>query len=207
MQTESAVVTNAAAQEAFASEITGTPAPTQFEQVVNNQVIEQKGYTEEDIKKVREQEKSKLYPQIDSLKEELNALKKERDERLAEAEKLRLEQEADTRKKVESEMDIRQLLEAKEIEWEDKLGVEKAERERAFVLLDRERQYAELNEFRTRRLEEERDNIIPELVDLISGGTTEEIENSITGLRDRSSKILESAQLAMQNARRDMTGS
>jgi hypothetical protein len=48
---------------------------------------------------------------------------------------------------------------------------------------------------------------MPELVDLISGNTPDEIENSITGLRERSSRILESAQSAMQNARKEMTGS
>ena len=47
---------------------------------------------------------------------------------------------------------------------------------------------------------------MPELVDLISGNSADEIEQSITGLRERSSKILESAQQAMQNARRDMKG-
>ena len=75
-----------------------------------------KAYTEEDLKRVREQEKSKLYPQIDSLKEELNLLKKEREERLAQmqAEKAAAEEEA--RKKAESEMDVRQLLEVKEQE-------------------------------------------------------------------------------------------
>ena len=126
---------------------------------------------------------------------------------MADAERLVAEKEADARKKAEAEMDVRELLQSKEKEWAEKLEAEKAERERAFTLLDRERQYAELNEYRNRRLEEERDNIIPELVDLIAGGTSEEIENSITGLRDRSSRILESAQSAMQNARKEMTGS
>jgi hypothetical protein len=174
---------------------------------VKEQVLSDKSYNEEDLKKVREQEKSKLYPQIDSLKEELNILKKERDERLAESALRAAEAEAEAKKKVEAEMDVRQLLEAKELEWAQKLEVERSERERAFTLLERERQYAELTEFRTRRLEDERDNIMPELVDLISGNTPEEIEQSITGLRERSSRILESAQSAMQNARKEMTGS
>jgi hypothetical protein len=78
------------------------------------------------------------------------------------------------------------------------LKQERLEREKAFLLLERERQYSEITEYRNRRLEEERENIIPELVDLISGNTPEEIEQSITGLRDRSSKILESASQAMQ---------
>jgi hypothetical protein len=166
-----------------------------------------KSYSEEDLRRVREQEKSKLYPQIDSLKEELNILKKEREERLAEAEKLRAEQETEARKKAEEDMDVRQLLESKEKEWADRLETEKQERERAFKLLEREREYAEVTDYRNRRLQEERENVIPELLDLISGNNAEEIEASIAGLKDRSSRILDSAQQAMQSARKEMTGS
>ena len=205
MSETSNLVDSAVAQEAFLSEANPTQTTNAVPQT--NQFIEQKGYSEQDLQRVREQEKSKLYPQLDSLKEEVNLLKKDREERVAqmEAEKAAAEEEA--RKKTESEMDVRQLLEVKEKEWAQKLEAERGERERAFTLLERERQYAELTEYRTRRLEDERDNIMPELVDLISGNTPEEIEQSITGLRERSSRILESAQSAMQNARKEMTGS
>ena len=193
------------AQEAFLTDI---PVPTETKVTpVKADVLSDKSYTEEDLRRVREQEKSKLYPQIDSLKEEVNLLKKDREERVAQMEAEKAAAEEETRKKTESEMDVRQLLEVKEKEWAQKLEVERGERERAFTLLERERQYAELSEYRTRRLEDERDNIMPELVDLISGNTPDEIENSITGLRERSSRILESAQSAMQNARKEMTGS
>lgn len=187
--------------------LTDVPAATETKAEPVMSEVNEKTYTEVDLKRVREQEKSKLYPQIDSLKEELTLLKKEREERLAEAERQKAEAEADAKRKAESEMDVRQLLEAKEKEWQQKLEEERLERERTFALLQRERQYAEITEYRNRRLEEERDNIIPELVDLISGNNPEEIEQSITGLRERSSRILESAQTAMQNARKEMTGS
>jgi len=205
MSETSNLVDSAVAQEAFLSEAN----PTQTTQAVaqTNQFVEQKGYSEQDLQRVREQEKSKLYPQIDSLKEEINLLKKDREDRLAEVNRMAEEKAAEARKKEEAEMDVRSLLEQKEKEWADKLAEEKAERERAFTLLERERQYSEVTAYRTQRLEEERDNIIPELVDLISGNNPEEIEQSIAGLRERSSRILESAQSAMQNARKEMTGS
>jgi len=199
------VVDTPEAQAAFLADV---PVPTEtLVTPVKDQALADKAYSEEDLKRVREQEKSKLYPQIDSLKEELNLLKKEREERIAEAAARAAEAEAEAKKKAESEMDVRQLLESKEQEWAQKLEAERLERERAFTLLERERQYAELTEYRTRRLEDERDNIMPELVDLISGNTPDEIEQSITGLRERSARILESAQSAMQNARKEMTGS
>ena len=104
-------------------------------------------------------------------------------------------------------MDVRQLLETKEKEWAEKLEVERLEREKAFTLLERERQFAELSEYRSMRLNDEREAIIPELLDLITGNSKEEIEQSIAGLKERSSRILDSAQQAMQSARREMTGS
>ena len=198
------IVDTPAAQEAFFQDV---PVATEALVTPMQSQTPDKSYSEEDLRRVREQEKSKLYPQIDSLKEELNILKKEREERLAEAEKLRAEQETEARKKAEEDMDVRQLLESKEKEWADRLETEKQERERAFKLLEREREYAEVTDYRNRRLQEERENVIPELLDLISGNNAEEIEASIAGLKDRSSRILDSAQQAMQSARKEMTGS
>lgn len=196
------VVDSPIAQEAFLADVPkATETPVTPIQAQNS-----KGYTEEDLKRVREQEKSKLYPQIDSLKEELNVLKREREERLLEADRLREEQEAEAKKKAEAEMDVRQLLETKEKEWAEKLEAERIERERAFLLLDRERQYSELTEYRNSRVSQEQDNILPELLDLISGNTRDEIESSILGLKERSARILDSAQAATQSLRREMTG-
>jgi len=167
----------------------------------------QKAYSEEDLKKVREQEKSKLYPQIESLKEELSFLKQERESRKEEEARLRAESEAEAKRRAEDDMDVRELLATKESEWQDRLETERRERERAIALLEAERYYSELSTYRNNRLEQERDNIIPELLDLISGETAEEIEESIAGLKERSSRILDSAQQAMSSARKEMTGS
>lgn len=204
-ETTANVVDSAVAQEAFASEVAGKTSSAQQEAVAP--VTDSKsGYTEVDLQRVREQEKSKLYPQIDSLKEEINLLKKDREAQLAEAAAIAKEKEEAARKLSESEMDVRALLEKKEQEWTAQLEEIRQEGARKDALLERERQYAELTAYRNRRLAEEQDNIMPELVDLISGNNADEIENSITGLRERSSKILESAQQAMQTARRDMKG-
>lgn len=99
------------------------------------------------------------------------------------------------------------MLKTKEQEWQEQLERERQERERAFALLEREKAFADLQSYRTQRLDQERENIIPELIDLITGNTQEEVEASIEGLKERSARILESAQSAMQNARKEMTGS
>jgi ElaB/YqjD/DUF883 family membrane-anchored ribosome-binding protein len=204
-ENSSPVVDSAVAQDAFASEVNHT-APVAQQAVAEEQLSQGKGYTEVDLQRVREQEKSKLYPQIDSLKEEINLLKKDRESALAEANRIAAEKEDEARKKAESEMDVRTLLETKEKEWASKIEAERLERERAFALLEREREYAELSTYLNRRINEEQENIAPELIDMITGNNVDEIEQSITRLREKTSKLLESAQQAIQAQRRDMTG-
>jgi len=205
MSENSTAVDSAVAQDAFASEVNQT-APVAQQAVAEDQFTQVKGYTEQDLQKVREQEKSKLYPQIDSLKEELNLLKKDREERLSEARQAAEAAAEAERKRLEADMDVRTLLETKEKEWASKIEAERLERERAFALLEREREYAELTQYLNRRISEEQDNIAPELIDMVTGNNVEEIEQSITRLKDKTSKLLESAQQAIQAQRRDMTG-
>jgi len=118
MSETSNLVDSSVAQEAFLSEANPTQTTNTVPQT--NQFVEQKGYTDEDLKRVREQEKSKLYPQIDSLKEEINLLKKEREDRLAEVNRMAEEKAAEAKAAAEADMDVRSLLEQKEKEWADK---------------------------------------------------------------------------------------
>ena len=146
--------------------VSGVDAPTVTTSDTN---LNQKFYTDEDLAKVRAQEKSKLYPEIDNLKAELNSLKKEREEEVtqraeaqrAEAEKLKAQ--------AESDLDVRELLKVKEQEWQEQLERERTERERAFALLEREKSYADLQTYRQQVIEAERENIIPQLIDFIQG--------------------------------------
>jgi len=169
-----------------------------------------KFYTDEDLAKVRSQEKDKLYPQIDKLKEEVENLKKEKQEEAArkaadEAAKMAAEA-AKQQAQLEDELDAKSLIKVKEQEWSEQLERERTERERAFALLERERDFANLQSYKQSKLEQERDNIMPELLDLVSGNTAEEVDASLESLKERSARILESAQSAMQNARKEMTG-
>ena len=74
------------------------------------------------------------------------------------------------------------------------------------TLLEREREYSALTEYRSQRVRDLSDDIIPELQDLVVGNTPDEIEASLAGLVERSTKIIESATSAAQAARRDMRG-
>lgn len=193
---EGSTLTEAPAIPSPANSAPQVPQDRQFE-----------AFSAEDIARAREQEKSKVYPQLERLREELSALKREKEERDAAEAAAQAEAEAEARRKAEEEMEIRDLLSKKEQEFSAQLEAERLERERAFALLETEKRFQELQGYRQQRLEQERDNIIPELLDLVDGSSLEEIDASIENLRERSNRILESAQQAMQSARRDMAGS
>ena len=175
--------------------------------------VASQSFTAEDIAKARAQEKEKLYPQVEKLKEELTLLKQREQEReLEEArrkeERKKREAEAAKKKKEEeeAELEVRQLLQVKEQEWQSQLEAERQEREKAFALLEQERRFQALNNFRSMRLEQERNNIIPELIDMISGNSEDEIEQSILTLKEKSAKIFDSVAQAGVQTRKDMVG-
>jgi len=167
-------------------------------------------YTVDDLAKAREQEKSKLYPQLEKMREELSSLRKEKEEEAARRVQLesakQVEELAIQKAKEEEELSFKDLLKKKEQEFQSQLEAERLERERAFALLDQERKFQEVTNYRSSRVEQERDNIVPELIDLVDGNTADEIEQSIAMLKEKSARILSSAQQAMQSARQQMAG-
>ncbi|HET7110281.1 MAG TPA: hypothetical protein VFI41_05380 [Gemmatimonadales bacterium] len=171
-------------------------------------------FTTDDIEKARREEKDKLYGEIGNLKEELKAIKAEREKanKLAEeAQKKEAEErakaEAEAKKKQEEEMSVKDLLAQKEAEWQEQISAIKAERERDQELLAKERRYNELVSYRQRRLEEEQDTIMPELRDMVSLGNSEqEIEASIQALQDRTQRILEQITAGQQQHRQQQRG-
>jgi hypothetical protein len=167
----------------------------------------------EAIQKARAQEKAKLYPQMEKLQEELALLRskeQERETKDAERKAARASREAEAaaerKKQEESELEVRELLAKKEKEWQSQIEAERAEREKAFALLEREREFQDLQQYRNARLEQERENIVPELIDLISGNNKDEIEASVADLKARSAKIFESVAAASQQTRKEMVG-
>ena len=60
--------------------VSGVDAPTV---TTTEPTSNQKFYTDEDLAKVRSQEKDKLYPEIERLKEEVLSLKKDKEEKAA----------------------------------------------------------------------------------------------------------------------------
>ena len=173
-------------------------------------------FSEDDVEKIRQQEKDKLYKRLEdsdgrvkSLEDQLSTLSNESEVSKAEAARLAKAESDALRKREEEELSAKELITKRETEFDEKLKVvetewegrlAKIEEERASqeAMLEKERRYRELETYLGRRMVEEEEYIIPELRDLASGTTEEEIDNSIAILKDRSSAILESIQQSTQ---------
>ena len=167
-------------------------------------------FTADDLAKVRAQEKAKLYPQMEKMAQELEALKKEREEAIARKKAKQAEREAEKaekqKRKEEKELSYKELLAKKEQEFQSALESERLERENAFALLEKERKFQDLMYYRQQRIEQERDNIVPQLLDLVSGGSEEEIEQSIENLKAKSAGIMQDVQQTVLSTKQQMVG-
>ena len=173
-----------------------------------------KVFSEDDVESIRKQEKDKMYKRL----EEADTRVKSMEEQMAiiSAERESARQEADDRAKQEqelirdrevAELSAKELLLKREDEFNSKLSqieqdyktrfedIER-QREQQEALLEKERRLQEINAYRSRRVHDEQESIIPELIDLIAGNSEDEIEASISVLRDRSNAIIESIQQA-----------
>lgn len=153
------------------------------------------------IEKAREQEKSKLYPRLDGLKEQLDLIQAEKD---AQAEAARQAAEAaaeERRRQEEAELSAKELLTRREDEWQKQLNQVQTEWETKTsalaeelaahkAALAKEQEYQQLMSYRSRRLAEESENIMPELAEDVSGNTPEEIDASIAHYVAKTAAIL-----------------
>lgn len=170
-------------------------------------------FTAEQIERARSEEKDKLYKRMQErdsrhaeMEQELAVLRQEREERLkAEADAKTAAEEAAKVKK-ESEMSAKALLEQRNSEWETRFAEIQAEREREREALAKEAQYNELRAYIQERVGAEREAIAPELLDLVSGNTPEEVDASVELLKAKTSQILESVQQAQVQTRSQMRG-
>ena len=171
-----------------------------------------KTFTQDDVEGIRKQEKDKMYKRLEeadlrakAMEEQLKVITGEREEAIKKAEETALK-EADIRKQREfEELSAKELLLKQETEFTKKINdvenewkgrLEEIERDRQAqaALLDKERRHQELQTYISRRMQEEQENIIPQLLPLITGYSEEQIELQINKYKDASSAILENVQ-------------
>lgn len=191
------------------------PAQPGLETVIssstNPSMPQGKTYTEEEyaaaLAKVRQQEKDKLYPQLDQTTKQLNEvqklladIQKEREDAAEAARKAQEEKEAALKAKQEAEMDAKALVEAKLKEtndsWEQRFQSLHNEREAEKAALAKERAYNELVDYRNSRLSELSSEIAPQFHSFINGNTKEEIEAAIVQAQQATQSIFNEVQQA-----------
>lgn len=170
-------------------------------------------FTAEQIQAARREEKDKLYGRLQeadaerkALLAELEAFRTERENRQAAEAKAREEAEAEAKAKREAEMSAKSLLEQRTQEWEERWAQAEAERQREREIAQREIEYNRLRAYIQEKVTTERDNIAPELLDLVTGNTQEEVDASINLLKDKTAAILANVQSAQQARRSQMRG-
>jgi hypothetical protein len=181
-------------------------------------------FSEDEVEGIRKQEKDKMYKRLEeadtrvkAMEEQLGIITTEREKAMEEAEKRAAKESELIRERETSELSAKELLLKREDEFNVKLSqieqdyknrFDEIERQRSQqeALLEKEREMQALQSYRSRRLTEEQEAIIPELIDLIAGNSQEEIENSIAVLRTRSNAIIESIQQATQQQQGRLRG-
>lgn len=165
-------------------------------------------FSEEELEAARKQEKDKLYPRLTKLEEQLSIFEKERNDAIEAAQKASQASEEERRKREEEELGTKDLVFKKEDEltqkfnaaqqeWEQKFMALQQQSEAQAALLERERQYQALTSYKNRRIQEDQDELMPELLDFITGNTEEEIESSISTIKDRTAAIVAGIQQSL----------
>lgn len=163
-------------------------------------------FTAEDIERARQEEKEKLYGRISQMDDRLKSFESERAER--EAAEQQAVEEAEARRKAEEEetMKLRDLLERRESEWNERFDRIESERQQERAIAEKESRLRELEGYARDRVAQESEYIMPELRDLIGGNNEDEIERAIGEMKDRTASIMQSAGAAQQLQRQDMRG-
>ena len=174
-------------------------------------------FSEGEVEAIRRQEKDKLYDKISKLQEQVEVFNHEREEQKRIAEELAAKEAEERRLREEEEMSAKELLMKKEDEfqqrintaqqeWEDKFNALQQESEAQKAVLEQERRFQELESYKSRRIAEEQDNIMPELLDFIKGNSEDEIEGAISAVVARTSAIVENIQQAMPQQQQRLRG-
>lgn len=172
-----------------------------------------RSFTAADIEKARQEEKDKLYSRmtkgderLQAMEAELKALREEREARQQEEAERQAAEEKAAKERAEADMSAKKLLEERSTEWERRFEEIQREREQERAALAKEAEYNALRAYIQERVNAERNTIAPELVDLVSGNTREEVDASIELLRAKTDQLFQSMQAAQQQARSQMRG-
>jgi len=147
------------------------------------------GYTDEDLARARREEKDKLYPEINTMKQQLAEMQQQREAEQAERQRLADEAEQARREREEAELSTKELLERRDQEWKQRFDSLEQQREQDKAVYEQERRLADLENYRIQRIDQEQEFLLPEIRRYITGNTPEEIDASIEAAKADSESI------------------
>lgn len=186
----------------MSDEITTSDSPMPEQVAPVEEAKPSPSFTQEDIERARAQEKDKLYPKIDRLQKRLDEFTSEAEDQKRQLAEEQARVDAERKRREEEEMSARELIERKDQEWSQKfeaaqeeslqkINALEEEAARNAALLEKEQQYQELMTYKNRRLQEEQDSLMPELLEFVTGNNKEEIDAAISVVQQRTSAIME----------------
>lgn len=170
--------------------------PFQPQQQPNGQ--QQYRWTDEDLERARQQEKDKLYGRIEELSTQMRTFQTDREQEQAERERLAQEAADALRLKEEGELEVRDLLARRETEWQERFTQLESRYDSDRAIFEKERAFAQVQEYRRDRIEQETEFILPELRDLVTGDTPEAVDASIEVMKARTAQIFANMAAAQQ---------
>jgi colicin import membrane protein len=165
------------------------------------------------IENARKQEKDKLYPAINKtdeanriMQEELKELQRfKKAQEKVEADRVKAIEDAQKAKE-EAEMSAKDFAARQRAEMEARVAQIQAENEQRIAVMEQEVRFSQLQAYIQRRVVEEQGNIVPELVDFITGDNQEQVEASIELLKAKSAQIAENVRNLQTQQRTRMPG-
>lgn len=163
-------------------------------------------FTAADLEAAREQEKSKLYNRLQAMEAQFDNLAAERQAAL-DAQKAAEDAAEEARKAKElEEMDLRTRLETMSAETQKRFAELEEERQTAEAMLEQERRLGALSQYRSDKLREFGAQIMPQLLDFVTGNSPEEIDAAIVAMVERTNSIVNDVQAVQQQNYTGMRG-
>lgn len=170
--------------------------PAQNQPPVNDGQFVTREEHERMLAQVREEEKNKLYPEMQRQSEELRLLNEDLQRRQQAEQAAEQQRQAEEQARIAEETSAKDLLAQTEQRFQAQLDDMRAGHERERAIFAKEQELAALNEYRITRIAQERDFIAPQFDDLVRGNNQAEIDASIEDMKARTGQIVAEFQAA-----------
>jgi hypothetical protein len=167
-------------------------------------------FTEADLIAAREQAarevEERLTGRLGPLEEQLRTLTTEREAMMAEQQRVQQEAAAAAEAQRQAELSAVERLAEQQQQFAQQQAQFQADLAARDALFQREQQYQALQDYKNRRLNEERALIAPQFDDFIVGNSPEEIESSITAVKAKTDDIAQMFGQQQQTFRQQQRG-